>query len=77
MRHRVAWVRANVVLRDLIRFAYNIYGGDWDIRIDAPESIKTARFDIDASDAGRCANGARAVHAATAARRALCAESAL
>ena len=29
-------VGTNVVLRDLIRFGYNIYGGDWDIRIDAP-----------------------------------------
>src|SRR5262245_57304116 len=37
----------NVVLRDLIRFAYYIYGGDWDVRIAAPEWIKTARFDID------------------------------
>ena len=45
-------VGTNVVLRDLIRFAYNIYGGDWDIRIDAPEWIKTARFDIDATTQG-------------------------
>ena len=36
-------VGTNVVLRDLIRFAYNVYGGDWDIRIDAPEWITTAR----------------------------------
>jgi uncharacterized protein (TIGR03435 family) len=42
----------NVVLRDLIRFAYNIYGGDWDIRIAGPEWIKTARFDIEATTAG-------------------------
>jgi uncharacterized protein (TIGR03435 family) len=42
-------IGTNVVLRDLIRFAYNIYGGDWDIRIDAPDWIKTARFDIDAT----------------------------
>ena len=45
-------VGTNVVLRDLIRFAYNIYGGDWDIRIDAPEWIKTARFDIEATTPG-------------------------
>jgi uncharacterized protein (TIGR03435 family) len=45
-------IGTNVVLRDLIRFAYNIYGGDWDIRIDAPEWIKTARFDIDATTPG-------------------------
>ena len=45
-------VGTNVVLRDLIRFAYNIYGGDWDIRIDAPEWIKTTRFDIDATTPG-------------------------
>ena len=45
-------VGTNVVLRDLIRYAYDIYGGDWDIRIDAPEWIKTARFDIDAKTPG-------------------------
>ena len=45
-------IGTNVVLRDLIRFAYNIYGGDWDIRIAAPEWIKTARFDIDATTPG-------------------------
>jgi uncharacterized protein (TIGR03435 family) len=41
-------VGTNVVLRDLIRFAYYIYGGDWDIRIAAPDWIKTQRFDIEA-----------------------------
>jgi uncharacterized protein (TIGR03435 family) len=45
-------VATNVVLRDLIRFAYYIYGGDWDIRIAAPDWIKTARFDIDARTQG-------------------------
>jgi len=40
-------VGTNVVLRDLIRFAYYIYGGDWDVRIAGPDWIKTARFDID------------------------------
>src|SRR5688572_30855163 len=40
-------VRTNVLLRDLIRFAYFIYGGDWDIRIAGPDWIKTARFDIE------------------------------
>jgi uncharacterized protein (TIGR03435 family) len=45
-------VGVNVVLRDLIRFAYNIYGGDWDIRIAGPEWIKAARFDIDARTGG-------------------------
>jgi uncharacterized protein (TIGR03435 family) len=45
-------VGTNVVLRDLIRFAYNIYGGDWDIRIDAPDWIKTTRFDVDARTPG-------------------------
>lgn len=42
----------NVLLRDLIRFAYYIYGGEWDVRIAGPEWIKTARFDIDASTPG-------------------------
>jgi uncharacterized protein (TIGR03435 family) len=45
-------VATNVVLRDLIRFAYYIYGGDWDIRIAAPDWVKTARFDIDARTPG-------------------------
>jgi uncharacterized protein (TIGR03435 family) len=45
-------VGTNVVLRDLIRFAYYIYGGDWDIRIAAPEWIKAERFDIDAKTPG-------------------------
>jgi uncharacterized protein (TIGR03435 family) len=40
-------VGTNVVLRDLIRFAYYIYGGDWDVRIAGPEWITTARFDVD------------------------------
>jgi uncharacterized protein (TIGR03435 family) len=40
-------VGTNVLLRDLIRFAYYIYGGDWDVRIAGPDWIKTARFDID------------------------------
>jgi uncharacterized protein (TIGR03435 family) len=43
----------NVVLRDLIRFAYFIYGGDWDIRIAGPDWIKTARFDVDATTPGQ------------------------
>jgi len=41
-------VGVNVILRDLIRFAYYIYGGDWDVRIAGPDWIKAARFDIDA-----------------------------
>jgi uncharacterized protein (TIGR03435 family) len=45
-------VGTNVVLRDLIRFAYYIYGGDWDIRIASPDWIKTERFDIDAKTPG-------------------------
>lgn len=45
-------VGTNVLLRDLIRFAYYIYGGDWDQRIDAPAWIKGARFDIDARTTG-------------------------
>jgi uncharacterized protein (TIGR03435 family) len=45
-------VGKNVVLRDLIRFAYNIYGGDWDIRIAGPDWMKTARFDLDATTPG-------------------------
>src|SRR3954447_9742176 len=45
-------VGTNVVLRDLIRYAYYIYGGDWDTRIAAPDWIKTERFDIDAKTAG-------------------------
>lgn len=45
----------NVVLRDLIRFAYYIYGGERDIRIDGPEWIKTARFDIAATTPGSVA----------------------
>jgi uncharacterized protein (TIGR03435 family) len=45
-------VGTNVVIRDLIRFAYFICGGDWDIRIAAPDWIKTERFDIDAKTAG-------------------------
>ena len=45
-------VGTNVVLRDLIRYAYYIYGGDWDIRIAAPDWIKTERFDIDAKTPG-------------------------
>jgi uncharacterized protein (TIGR03435 family) len=48
-------VGTNVLLRDVIRFAYNIYGGDWDLRIAAPEWIKTARFDIDAKTPGSVA----------------------
>jgi uncharacterized protein (TIGR03435 family) len=46
-------VGTNVVLRDLIRYAYFIYGGDWDIRIAAPDWIKTERFDVDAKTPGR------------------------
>jgi uncharacterized protein (TIGR03435 family) len=45
----------NVLLRDLIRFAYYVYGGDWDMRIAGPEWIKTARFDIDATTPGEVA----------------------
>ena len=45
-------VGTNVVLRDLIRFAYYIYGGDWDIRIAAPDWIKSERFDVDAKMPG-------------------------
>ena len=45
-------VGTNVLLRDLIRFAYYIYGGDWDVRIAGPDWIKTARFDIDARTPG-------------------------
>ena len=41
-------VGTNVLLRDLIRFAYFIYGGDWEIRLAGPDWIKTARFDVDA-----------------------------
>jgi uncharacterized protein (TIGR03435 family) len=44
-------VGTNVVLRDVIRFAYYIYGGDWDARIAGPDWIKSARFDIDARSA--------------------------
>jgi uncharacterized protein (TIGR03435 family) len=50
-------VGTNVLLRDLIRFAYYIYGGEWDLRIAAPEWIKTARFDIDATTPGSVAQG--------------------
>lgn len=45
-------VGTNVLLRDLIRFAYYIYGGDWDVRIAGPDWIKTARFDVDARTPG-------------------------
>src|SRR5687767_10164033 len=45
-------VGTNVVLRDLVRFAYYIYGGDWDVRIAGPEWIKIARFDVDARTPG-------------------------
>ncbi|MGH9240996.1 MAG: TIGR03435 family protein [Vicinamibacterales bacterium] len=45
-------VGTNVLLRDLIRFAYFIYGGDWDVRIAGPDWIKTARFDVDARTPG-------------------------
>lgn len=48
-------VGTNVLLRDLIRFAYYIYGGDWDVRIAGPDWIKTARFDIDARTPGTVA----------------------
>lgn len=50
-------VGTNVLLRDLIRFAYYIYGGEWDKRIVGPEWIKTARFDIDATTPGSVAQG--------------------
>ena len=50
-------VGTNVLLRDLIRFAYYIYGGEWDLRIAGPEWIKTARFDIDATTPGSVASG--------------------
>jgi len=46
-------VGTNVLLRDLIRFAYFIYGGDWDVRIAGPAWIKTARFDVDARTPGQ------------------------
>ena len=46
-------VGTNVLLRDLIRFAYFIYGGEWDLRIAGPDWIKTARFDIDATTPGQ------------------------
>jgi uncharacterized protein (TIGR03435 family) len=46
-------VGTNVLLRDVIRFAYYIYGGDWDIRIAGPDWIKSARFDIDAKTPGQ------------------------
>jgi uncharacterized protein (TIGR03435 family) len=42
-----------VLLRDLTRFAYYICGGEWDIRIAAPDWNKTARFDIDATTPGQ------------------------
>ena len=45
-------IGTNVVLRDLIRFGYYIYGGDWDIRIAGPDWIRTARYDIDAKTPG-------------------------
>lgn len=45
-------VGKNVALRDLIRFAYSIYGGDWDVRIAGPAWITAARFDIDATTPG-------------------------
>ena len=50
-------VGTNVLLRDVIRFAYSIYGGDWNLRIAAPEWIKTARFDIEATTPGSVSQG--------------------
>jgi uncharacterized protein (TIGR03435 family) len=47
----------NVLLRDLIRFAYYVYGGDWDLRIAGPEWIKTARYDIEATTGGQVNQG--------------------
>jgi uncharacterized protein (TIGR03435 family) len=45
-------VGTNVVLRDLVRFAYYIYGGDWEVRIASPDWIKSERFYIDAKTPG-------------------------
>jgi uncharacterized protein (TIGR03435 family) len=45
-------IGTNVALRDLIRFAYYVYGGDFDLRIDAPGWIKTARFDVEGTTKG-------------------------
>jgi uncharacterized protein (TIGR03435 family) len=45
-------VGTNVLLRDLIRFAYYVYGGDWEARIAGPDWIKSARFDVDARTPG-------------------------
>jgi len=45
-------VGTNVPLRELIRFAYYIYGGDWDVRLDIPDWTTTARFDVDAKTPG-------------------------
>src|SRR5688572_30372470 len=36
----------------LIRFAYYVFGGDFDLRIDAPAWIKTARFDVEGTTKG-------------------------
>jgi len=46
-------IATNVVLRDLIRFGYFIYGGDFDLRVNAPDWIKTARYDIEGRTPGR------------------------
>lgn len=45
-------IGTNILLRDLIRFGYYIYGGDFDLRIDAPNWIKTARFDLEGTTKG-------------------------
>jgi uncharacterized protein (TIGR03435 family) len=45
-------IGTNVTLRDLIRFAYYIYGGDFDLRIDAPDWIRTVRYDVEGKTPG-------------------------
>ena len=38
--------------RDRIRFAYYIYGGDFALRIDAPDWIRTVRYDVEGKTPG-------------------------
>jgi len=53
-------IGTNIALRDLIRFGYYIYGGDFDSRIDAPAWIKTSRYDVEGRTQG-AASQARAM----------------
>jgi uncharacterized protein (TIGR03435 family) len=45
-------VGTNVTVRDLIQYAYRIFGADADLRITGPDWLKTERFDVDAKTPG-------------------------